>query len=100
MSFTSWAYPFYLVAVVAAYWQLPLRGRWWLLLLSSYTFYAAWDVRFLALLLTSTTIDYFCGRAIRDERRPLLQVVLATLLPLIWLVACKAFENVTFLSWT
>ncbi|MDO8281292.1 MAG: MBOAT family O-acyltransferase [Thermodesulfovibrionia bacterium] len=29
--------------------------------MASYAFYAAWDWRFLSLILTSTAIDYFCG---------------------------------------
>ncbi len=89
MSFTSWIYPFFLAGVVALYWRLPLRGRWWLLLGASYLFYAAWDVRFLALLLTSTAIDYFCGRAIAGERRPAGEVLGLSLLPVAWLGLCR-----------
>jgi D-alanyl-lipoteichoic acid acyltransferase DltB (MBOAT superfamily) len=89
MSFVSWQYPFFLLAVVALYWRLPLRGRWWLLLGASYLFYAAWDVRFVALLLTSTSLDYFCGRAIAGERRPLSHVALLSALPLGWLIVCR-----------
>ncbi len=58
MSFISWQYPLFLAAVVALYWQLPARGKVWLILGASYLFYGVWDARFLALLLTSTAIDF------------------------------------------
>ncbi|MBI1841549.1 MAG: MBOAT family protein [Verrucomicrobia bacterium] len=89
MSFVTWPYPFFLATVAAMYWALPLKGRWWLLLVSSYGFYAAWDPRFLALLLSSTAIDYFCGRGIVDERRPWRHVIAATALPALWLGTCR-----------
>ncbi len=85
MSFTSWSYPFFLIAVVLLYWRLPLRGRMTFLLVASYGFYGVWDVRFLALLLTSTCIDYYCGRAIVGERASPRQVFAAASLPLLWL---------------
>ncbi|MFM8471715.1 MAG: MBOAT family O-acyltransferase, partial [Limisphaerales bacterium] len=93
MSFTSWQYPLFLLAVVLLYWRLPLRGRMTLLLAASYVFYGVWDVRFLALLLTSTCIDYYCGRAIVGERAPAKHVFGAALLPLLWLGGCAAFTD-------
>ncbi|MEQ2005768.1 MAG: MBOAT family O-acyltransferase [Limisphaerales bacterium] len=93
MSFTSWQYPLFLLGVVLLYWRLPLRGRMTLLLVASYAFYGVWDVRFLALLLTSTCIDYYCGRAIVGERAPVKQVFGAALLPLLWLGGCAAFTD-------
>jgi len=93
VSFTSWQYPLFLLGVVLLYWRLPLRGRMTLLLAASYFFYGVWDVRFLALLLTSTCIDYYCGRAIVGERAPVKQVFGAALLPLLWLGGCAAFTD-------
>lgn len=93
MSFTSWSYPLFLAAVVLLYWRLPLRGRMGLLLVASYGFYGVWDVRFLALLLTSTCIDYYCGRAIAGERAPLKQVFTAAILPFLWLLGCSVFQT-------
>lgn len=75
MSFVSWQYALLLLGVFALYWRLPWRGRIWLVLGASYFFYGVWDVRFLALLLTSTAIDFYCGLAIAGERRPAGQVV-------------------------
>lgn len=96
MSFVSWQYPIFLLCISGVYWRLPLRGRWWLLLTASYGFYAAWDVRFLALILTSTAIDYFCGRAIVGEERPTSHILVASLLPVAWLGVCRViFPNIT-----
>ncbi|HKS36313.1 MAG TPA: MBOAT family O-acyltransferase [Verrucomicrobiae bacterium] len=93
MSFTSWQYGFFLPLVMALYWALPWRGRIGLLLVSSYIFYGVWDVRFLSLLLTSTAIDYFCGRAIAHQRVALKYVLLAASLPVAWLVGCKLWPG-------
>ncbi len=93
MSFVSWPYPFFLAAAVLSYWALPLRGRLWLLMLSSYAFYAAWDMRFLALLSTSTALDYFCGRALAGDRRPSWHVALASSLPALWLGLCSGLTT-------
>ena len=71
MSFTSWQFAVFLCGVVVLYWRLPHLSRKVLLLGASYFFYGFWDVRFLALLLTSTAIDFFCGLAIAGQRRPL-----------------------------
>jgi D-alanyl-lipoteichoic acid acyltransferase DltB (MBOAT superfamily) len=85
MSFTSWQYAFFLTGVFCLYWRLALRGRLVLLLAASYFFYGVWDARFLALLLTSTCIDFFCGLAMTGERRPFARVFAAACLPFAWL---------------
>jgi len=88
VSFIDWKYPFFLAAVAVLYWQLPLRGRHWLLLVASYAFYASWDPRFGALLLCSTTVDFFCTLALVGERRPLRHVLLASSTPFAWVSLC------------
>ncbi len=85
MSFISWQYALLLVGVFVLYWRLPWRGRIWLLLGASYFFYGAWDVRFLALLLSSTAVDFYCGLAIAGRRTPTLQVLATACLPAAWL---------------
>ena len=94
MSFISWQYAFFLPFIVALYWRLPWRGRIGLLLAGSYFFYGFWDVRFLALLLTSTVIDFFCGLAIAHQRVTLGKVLLAACLPALWLTGCKLWPGV------
>ena len=88
MSFISWQFPFFLISFVLLYWRLPHRPRLWLLLVGSYIFYAFWDLRFLALVFTTTVVDYLCALGMAGEKsRP------GTLLPLVfwpfgWLLGC------------
>jgi alginate O-acetyltransferase complex protein AlgI len=95
MSFISWQYALYLPAVVLLYWQLPLRARVWLLLIASYVFYGVWDERFLALLLTSTCIDFYCGLAMRGERHSTGRVFFTAALPVLWLGGCTLITGQT-----
>jgi D-alanyl-lipoteichoic acid acyltransferase DltB (MBOAT superfamily) len=73
MVFNSLHFLWFFVVVYGAYRLLPHRGQNWLLLVASYYFYAAWDWRFLGLLIGSTLVDYSCalaiGRATSDRRR-------------------------------
>ncbi len=71
MVFNSLQFVWFFVLVYALYRVLPHRGQNWLLLIASYYFYAAWDVRFLGLLVASTLVDYTCGRLlfrVQDHR--------------------------------
>src|SRR5262245_46684627 len=54
---------FYLI-VFTLYWTIPARWRIPLLLVASYAFYAAWDGRFLSLVIISTALDYITGAQI------------------------------------
>lgn len=64
MNFASFEYIGFLVVVWAVYMVLPRRGQNVLLLAASYFFYAAWDWRFLSLILFSTVVDFVIGRAL------------------------------------
>src|SRR3954469_732821 len=75
--FNSLHFVWFFLVVYALYRLLPHRGQNWLLLVASYYFYAAWDYRFLGLLVASTLVDYTCGLALgalqrRSTRRVLL----------------------------
>jgi alginate O-acetyltransferase complex protein AlgI len=69
MVFNSLHFVWFFLVVYALYRLLPLalssveahRAQNWLLLVASYYFYAAWDYRFLGLLVASTLVDYTCG---------------------------------------
>jgi len=78
-----------MVTVVPLYWALPWRGRIWLLLVSSYFFYGCWDSRFLALIATSTIIDFFCGLGMAGRRENAWKVFLFCCVPGSWLLASK-----------
>lgn len=62
MIFTEFRFLIFFLIVFCVYWGLQhntIRKIW--LLLCSYTFYAAWDWRFLSLIIASTMIDYTVG---------------------------------------
>jgi len=63
MSFNSSTYAWFLVLVFSLFWLLHKKrgARNGLLLIASWTFYAAWDWRYLSLILFSTLLDYFVG---------------------------------------
>ncbi len=58
MLFNSFEYLLFLPAITLAYFLLPNRYRWILLLAGSYFFYMYWRPEFGLLLLASTAIDY------------------------------------------
>jgi len=62
---------FFFALVFAAYWSLRSNTvRKALLLAASCIFYGAWDWRFLALILFSTTVDYAVALALESTDRP------------------------------
>jgi alginate O-acetyltransferase complex protein AlgI len=70
MVFNSLQFVWFFLVVYSLYRVLPHRGQNWLLLVASYYFYAAWDWRFLGLLVASTLVDYTCGLALAAPRTP------------------------------
>lgn len=70
MAFNSIQYALFLAAVVALFWHLKPERRKYLLLGASYFFYAAWDWRFLGLILLSTVTDYLVGRRLQTTEDP------------------------------
>jgi D-alanyl-lipoteichoic acid acyltransferase DltB (MBOAT superfamily) len=79
MVFNSLHFLWFFVVVYALYRVLPHRGQNWLLLVASYYFYAAWDWRFLGLLLASTVVDYSAALAIGRSDSPRRRRLLLTL---------------------
>jgi alginate O-acetyltransferase complex protein AlgI len=71
----------FLPVTLAGWWMIrPLPWRLGWLCSMSYLFYAYWDWRFLPLMLSTTLVDYFAGRAIASRpaaRRRLLLLVLS-----------------------
>ncbi len=61
MIFNSVTFLLFLLIVVGIYWCLPLRGRQWLIVGSSLTFYGFWRPEFALVMLASATTDYFVG---------------------------------------
>jgi D-alanyl-lipoteichoic acid acyltransferase DltB (MBOAT superfamily) len=67
MLFDSPVYLIFLTLVVALYWRLGWRKQNLFLLAASYFFYGWWDWRFLAVMLTSTLVDYNFALKIADN---------------------------------
>lgn len=58
MLFNSLAFAVFLPIVFFAYWALPQKYRWIVLLISSYYFYMSWNVKYVVLILFTTAISY------------------------------------------
>ena len=70
MIFTELRFFAFLALVLGVAWGLESnRARKVWLLIASYAFYAAWDWRFLSLILVSTLVDYLVGLALGGEER-------------------------------
>lgn len=69
MLFNTIEYLFFLPLVVIAYFLIPFRFRWMLLLAASFYFYMCWKVEYIILIIISTLIDYFCAQAIEKRQR-------------------------------
>lgn len=88
MLFHSWIFWVFFVLVYLAYLRLGKTAQNVLLLAASYVFYAAWDWRFLGLMLFSTVVDYAVAHGLgrtndRWKRRGLLVTSLAVNLGLL-----------------
>lgn len=59
MLFNSTEFVIFFPIVVALYFILPQRMRWFMLLLASYYFYMCWKAEYVVLILVSTIVDYF-----------------------------------------
>lgn len=68
MNFVSTQFALFFVSVFLVYWLLPRRGQNLFLLLASWLFYAAWDWRFLGLIILSTAVDFVTGSRIHEAR--------------------------------
>ncbi len=76
MLFNSYEFLVFFPIVVAAYFAIPNRFRWILLLIASYYFYMCWNYKYIVLIMISTVVDYVTGillyRTGRKGRRKLL----------------------------
>ena len=61
MLFNSIQFLIFFPLIVAAFFAIPQRFRWLLLLLGSYYFYMCWKPEYIILILISTIIDYYAG---------------------------------------
>src|ERR1039458_9366171 len=61
MLFNTTQFFVFLAVVLALFYSAPRGWRKYILLAASYYFYASWNAKFIALLLTLTAIDYCAG---------------------------------------
>lgn len=98
MLFNSLEFLFFFPIVIALYFAIPSKYRWFMLLLASYYFYMSWKVEYLVLILVSTVVDFYCGRkmsklAEKSARKKYLYLSLAANLGLLF-----AFKYFNFFS--
>ncbi|MGI9509295.1 MAG: MBOAT family O-acyltransferase [Geminicoccaceae bacterium] len=71
MLFIQATFLVFFAIVFLIYWSLPqLTLRKLFILAASYVFYAAWDVRFLTLIIGCTLVNYWLGALISTTRKP------------------------------
>jgi len=72
MIFTTPAFAVFFVLFFVVHFSLRGQGRKWWLLAASYAFYGSWNAAFLVLIIGSTLVDFYVGRALHatdDQRR-------------------------------
>ncbi len=62
MAFTSFSFLLFAAAVIAAYYLVPQRFQWWVLLIASYAFYLTAGPEYLVFILLTTVTTYFTAR--------------------------------------
>src|SRR5689334_7383012 len=69
MKFNSIQFLVFFPVVATAFFLIPHRWRWILLLSASYLFYASWNPKYILVLLMMTTIGYLSGRLLERQTR-------------------------------
>jgi alginate O-acetyltransferase complex protein AlgI len=69
MTFHSLAFVVFFPVLLASYWCLPHRAQNVVLLAASYLFYGWVHPWFVAIMLISTTVDYWAGQRMEDDPR-------------------------------
>jgi alginate O-acetyltransferase complex protein AlgI len=111
MNFISISFIVFLVAVFLIFILLPERARKPMLLVASYLFYATWSIPFVAVILLTTTVDYWMGRRIMastDERGRRAALAIGLVLNLLALgffkyanfLLANGYHVGNFLGWT
>ena len=67
MLFNSIAFACFLLIVFIAYWCLPHKYRWMLILAANYYFYLSWNAKYIVLILFTTAVSYGAARLLERE---------------------------------
>lgn len=79
MTFISVSFIVFFVLFLTSYWCLSGTKRIFLCLIASYVFYGWWDVRFLALILGSSLVDFVLARTIAGTENKFRRTLCLTL---------------------
>jgi len=79
MKFNSIQFLVFFPLVAIAFFSIPHRWRWMLLLGASYLFYASWNPKYIIVLLTMTAIGYLSGLLLEKEMHPTTRRFILTL---------------------
>ncbi|MET4389883.1 alginate O-acetyltransferase complex protein AlgI [Bradyrhizobium sp. F1.4.3] len=79
MLFNSLEFLVFFPVVYCLYMGLPFRLQNYMLVIAGYVFYGWWDVRFLFLVVISTTVDFWVGLMIENGRLQLRQQLVPTI---------------------
>ena len=66
MAFTSFSFLLFAAAVILAYYLVPQRLQWWVLLIASYAFYFTAGPEYLVFILLTTVTTYLAARKMGD----------------------------------
>ncbi len=66
MIYSNLEFLIFFTIIFTLYWLTNVRARVYVLLGASYLFYASWNAKFLALLLSSTLLDYVVGLKLQN----------------------------------
>ncbi len=98
MLFNSFAFAVFFPLVALAYFLLPYRWRWALLLAASYYFYMYWKVEYALLLVASTVVDFIASNGIAKAQDQVLRKRWLTLSILTNLGILVTFKYFNFLN--
>ena len=62
MAFVSFGFVGFMILVIAAYFLMPRKLRWWVLLAASYAFYLINSEWLVLVLLAETAVTFLIGR--------------------------------------
>ena len=69
MLFNSLPFGLFFLTVLLLFYFVKKGGQTLVLLSASYLFYAFWSPTFLLLILSSTLIDFYCGKAMSNRKK-------------------------------
>ncbi len=98
MNFNSLQFLIFLLVVLAAYWVMPKRLRWVLLLGASYYFYMSWNKKLIILIVATTLVSYAAGLILEKTRKEALRKAVMVITTVVCLGALVFFKYFNFLS--